>query len=104
MLLNLGCDWQIGDLSDEAVSGRYSPQSHQKMTAQSVTSSSQNRQGAAAKTLFINLKGVRNVIPIIDSGETEDSWVLIMPRATESLRQYLDRISNLYRAQMLFLF
>jgi serine/threonine protein kinase len=30
------------------------------------------------------------VVPIIDSGETADEWVLVMPRAERSLRQHLD--------------
>lgn len=37
--------------------------------------------GADRELLFVDLHGVRNVVPIIDSGETEDHWVLVMPRA-----------------------
>ncbi|MCK8645605.1 serine/threonine-protein kinase [Mycobacterium colombiense] len=33
--------------------------------------------------------GYRNVLPILDSGEHEDYWVLVMPRAEKSLDQYL---------------
>lgn len=32
----------------------------------------------------------RGVIPILDSGEHEDNWVIIMPRADRSLSQYLE--------------
>jgi serine/threonine protein kinase len=46
--------------------------------------------GAQRELLFVKLDGVRNIVPIIDSGETEDSWVLIMPKAEKSLRQHLD--------------
>lgn len=46
--------------------------------------------GAERELLFADLSDVRNVVPIIDSGETDSDWVLIMPRAEESLRQYLD--------------
>jgi eukaryotic-like serine/threonine-protein kinase len=46
--------------------------------------------GAERELLFVDLTGVQNVIPVIDSGETEDSWVLVMPRAEKSLRQHLD--------------
>jgi len=46
--------------------------------------------GADRELLFIDLGDVRNVIPIIDSGETADEWVLVMPRAERSLRQHLD--------------
>jgi serine/threonine-protein kinase len=46
--------------------------------------------GADRELLFVNLEGVRNVVPVIDSGETRDDWVLVMPRAQKSLRQHLD--------------
>jgi eukaryotic-like serine/threonine-protein kinase len=45
--------------------------------------------GAERELLFEDLAGARNVVPIIDRGETEDSWVLVMPRAEKSLRQHL---------------
>jgi eukaryotic-like serine/threonine-protein kinase len=45
--------------------------------------------GASRELLFIDLKGVRNVVPIIDSGETDSDYVLIMPRAEKSLRRYI---------------
>ncbi|MEU8387511.1 serine/threonine-protein kinase [Micromonospora sp. NPDC048843] len=47
------------------------------------------KPGSARELLFVDLGGARNVVPIIDSGETLDSWVLIMPRAEKSLRQNL---------------
>lgn len=47
-------------------------------------------QGAQRELLSVDLKGVRNVVPIIDSGETDQHWVLMMPRAEMSLRQYLE--------------
>lgn len=46
--------------------------------------------GADRELLFLDLVGVRNVVPVIDRGETADEWVLVMPRAERSLRQYLD--------------
>lgn len=36
----------------------------------------------------------RNVIPVIDTGEFEDNWVLVMPRADYSLAQYLERLES----------
>jgi serine/threonine-protein kinase len=32
----------------------------------------------------------RNVVPIIDNGEHDDAWVLVMPRAEASLKKYLE--------------
>lgn len=48
--------------------------------------------GADRELLFADLKkleGVRGIVPVIDSGEHGDYWVLVMPRANESLRQKL---------------
>lgn len=46
--------------------------------------------GAGRELLFVDLDGVRNVVPVIDSGEAGDHWILIMPRAECSLRDRLD--------------
>lgn len=51
--------------------------------------------GAQRELLLANLAGVRNVIPVLDSGEHGDSWVLVMPRAEQSLRDRLDQGSPL---------
>ncbi|MGW1616507.1 serine/threonine-protein kinase [Streptomyces sp. NPDC002285] len=45
--------------------------------------------------LFTNLDGVRNVVPVIDSGEHEDQWVLVMPRAEKSLCDRLQEYGRL---------
>lgn len=45
--------------------------------------------GAQRELLFADLTNVRNVVPIIDQGETDDQWVLAMPRADRSLREHL---------------
>lgn len=47
--------------------------------------------GAERELLFAELGGVRNVVPIIDDGETGDAWVLVMPRAERSLEQHLEQ-------------
>ena len=44
--------------------------------------------------LFVGLDGVRNVVPILDSGESDDYWVLVMPQAEKSLRDYLNETSG----------
>src|SRR5450759_5774986 len=45
--------------------------------------------GAERELLFEDLRGVPNVVPIIDVGETIDAWALAMPRAETSLRAHL---------------
>jgi serine/threonine-protein kinase len=51
--------------------------------------------GADRELLFENLEDVRNVVPIIDSGETKAEWVLVMPRAERSLSKHLTKGSPL---------
>jgi hypothetical protein len=53
-----------------------------------------NEPGAERELLFVDLTGVRNVVPIIDSGETTDAWVLVMPRADKSLREHLASVGS----------
>lgn len=51
--------------------------------------------GTEREMLFTDLDGVRNVVPVIDSGEHEDQWVLVMPRAEKSLRDHLQEHGRL---------
>jgi eukaryotic-like serine/threonine-protein kinase len=50
--------------------------------------------GAEREMLFVNLDDARNVVPVIESGETADSWVIVMPRADKSLRQRLNEVAG----------
>ena len=47
--------------------------------------------GASRELLFEELSGLPNIIPILDSGEWRDYYVLVMPRAEKSLRQHLEQ-------------
>ena len=51
--------------------------------------------GTDREMLFVELDGVPNVMPLLDSGESDDYWVLVMPRAKKSLRDYLNETSGL---------
>lgn len=46
--------------------------------------------GGDRELLFVDLTSVPNIIPVLDSGEWGDFWVLVMPRAEKSLRQHLE--------------
>lgn len=46
--------------------------------------------GAEREFLFVELDEAENVVPILESGETGDDWVIVMPRAEKSLRHELD--------------
>lgn len=45
--------------------------------------------GATRELLMAGLSGVRNVVPVVDSGEINDEYVLVMPKAERSLRAHL---------------
>jgi serine/threonine-protein kinase len=46
---------------------------------------------AKRELLFVNLSEVDGVVPVIDDGETEQSWMLAMPEAECSLRERMDQ-------------
>jgi len=51
--------------------------------------------GAERELLFADdLRGVPNVMPVVDTGETETDLVLVMPLAKGSLREYLGRLGR----------
>ncbi len=50
--------------------------------------------GADRELLFVDLPESPYIMPIIDSGEYDHYWVLVMPRADRSLRQHLEASSD----------
>ena len=51
--------------------------------------------GTNRELLFVDLKDSINVVPVWDSGEWEDRWVIVMPRAEASLRHHLNEQATL---------
>jgi eukaryotic-like serine/threonine-protein kinase len=45
--------------------------------------------GTDRELLFVQLQGVRNVVPILDSGDVGSDWAIVMPLAEMSLRQHI---------------
>lgn len=85
--LNLSSQWTVGGLLGSGGCGRVYELAGGDQPA--VAKFVPKAPGADRELLFIELDNVRNVVPIIDSGEYRDDWVLIMPRAERSLRQHL---------------
>jgi len=50
--------------------------------------------GAQRELLFEELTGIPGVVPIVDSGEHDDNWVIVMPRAEKSLLAHLNAHSG----------
>ena len=51
--------------------------------------------GAQRELLFVNLEGVPNIVPVIDWGELDDYWVIVMPHADKSLRDHLSELGGM---------
>ncbi|MFA5308222.1 MAG: serine/threonine-protein kinase [Dehalococcoidales bacterium] len=45
--------------------------------------------GASRELLFEELSGLPNIMPVLDTGEWKEYYVIVMPRAEKSLRQHL---------------
>jgi serine/threonine-protein kinase len=86
--LDLRSTWTVGDQLDKGGFGRVYELTGGNQPA--VAKFVPKAPGADRELLFVNLEGARNVVPIIDSGEHQDSWVLVMPRADKSLRKHLE--------------
>jgi serine/threonine protein kinase len=87
-ILNLGKEWILGDQIGKGGFGRvYEATSGDQSAAIKLI---EKEPGADRELLFVDLPRVRNVIPIIDRGETDNDWALVMPLADMSLEKYLE--------------
>lgn len=87
--IKLNKEWELGERIDGGGFGQvFAAKSADGPSA--VAKLVPKAPGAQRELLFVDLGDAQNVVPVIDSGETKDSWVLVMPRATKSLRKHLD--------------
>jgi len=87
-IIKLAQDWTIGSRIGVGGFGQVFAAENQDGLKAAVKFIPKAR-GADRELLFVEMKEIRGIVPIIDSGEHGDCWVLVMPRADESLRQYL---------------
>jgi serine/threonine-protein kinase len=93
--LKLAREWTLGSQIGQGGFGRvYEARSSGEAPA--VAKLVPKVPGAERELLFVDVVGVRNVVPVIDSGETDDSWVLVMPRATMSLREHIQQVGRAF--------
>jgi serine/threonine-protein kinase len=94
MKLQLSQEWELGARIDGGGFGQvYEVKSQNGETA--VVKLVPKAPGAEREILFVELGNVRNVVPVIDSGDAGDTWALVMPRAERSLRQHLREVAGL---------
>ncbi len=55
--------------------------------------------GADRELLFVDLNGSTKVVPILDRGEWDNQWVLIMPEAEKSLSDYIEEIDGRFEVE-----
>ncbi|WP_419900303.1 protein kinase domain-containing protein [Roseomonas sp. USHLN139] len=90
MLLRLNREWTLGDRIGAGGFGQvFEAQCTSGDVGPAVAELVSKAPGAQREMLFTQMEGIRNVVPVIDSGETDGHWVLIMPRAQASLRQHV---------------
>ena len=89
-VINLKREWHIGRRLGQGSFGQvYLAES--EVCSSAVVKLIPKSPGADREILFQDLDSVRtNVVPVIDRGEWDGFWVLVMPRAEMSLREYLD--------------
>ncbi len=85
--------WQLGNLLATGGFGRVFEAMADDGTA-AVVKLIPKAPGASRELLFEELSGLPNIVPIVDSGEWEDYYVLVMPRAEKSLRHHLREASG----------
>ena len=93
MLLKLGRDWNLGARLDSGGFGQVfvaGPVDDPASADAFVVKLVPKAPGSERELLFVKLDGARYVVPIIDNGETDTHWALVMPRAEKSLRRHLD--------------
>jgi eukaryotic-like serine/threonine-protein kinase len=80
--------WNVGS---EIANGGFGKiyEAHDGHGSQAVIKFVPKAPGASRELLFEPVSGHPNIIPIWDSGEWENYYVLVMPRAEKSLRQHL---------------
>ncbi len=81
--------WQVGDQLASGGFGRVH-EAEADDGSSAVVKLVPKAPGASRELLFEELSGSPNIIPILDSGEWEDYYVLAMPRAEKSLRKHLE--------------
>jgi hypothetical protein len=86
--LALSTTWIVGDELDEGGFGRVYELKGGNRPA--VAKFVPKAPGADRELLFVDIEGARNIVPVLESGEYQNFWVLVMPRADKSLRKYLE--------------
>ena len=81
--INLTQVWRVGPQLGSGSFGKVF-EAHNEAGQMAAVKFIQKRPGAQRELSFEGLDGATNVIPVLDRGEFEDSWVLVMPLAEKN--------------------
>ena len=101
IVIRLEHDWTLGELLDGGGFGRVYVATSPDVDTPAVAKLVPKAPGAQRELLFVDLGGARNVVPVLDSGETESDYVLVLARAEKSLRAHLADRGRLNEADAL---
>lgn len=101
IVIRLHHEWTLGELVDGGGFGRVYLGTSPDVDTPTVAKLVPKVPGAQREMLFVDLDGARNVVPVLDSGETDSDYVLVMPRAEKSLRAHLADCGRLDEADAL---
>ena len=87
--ISLGQVWTVGDQLGSGGFGKVF-KAHDESGQQAAIKFIPKLRGTQRELSFEELDGVTNVMPVLDRGECEDYWVLVMPLAEKTLREYLN--------------
>ncbi len=87
-VLSLGRQWSVGQQVGSGGFGRVHVVESDGL-APHVAKFIPKDSGAKRELLFPELSGIRNVVPVVETGEWDAYWVIVMPRAEMSLADLL---------------
>ena len=88
--IRLGHQWSVGGVIGGGGFGRVMAASSPDFAGDAVAKFVPKVPEAQRELLFVDLGEARNVVPIVDSGEHGDEYVLVMPRAEKALRDHIE--------------
>lgn len=92
-VIHAGQEWHVeGEIGFGGFARVFAARSEAGQTA--VVKLIPKNPGAEREILFEDLRGAPNVVPIIGTGEWDGHWVLVMPRAEMSLRDYMGQLDS----------
>jgi serine/threonine protein kinase len=91
--------WTIGERLNGGGFGQVWTASSPDVEVPAVAKLVPKSPGAQRELLFVDLGAARNVVPVLDSGETEGEYALVMERAEKSLREHLGEHGTLSESE-----